>query len=65
LACETPTDVSLEVGLDTRPVAVVDRLLRRDAQSALCESELGAGDVLVATEKQDCSDAPDPSEHEY
>ena len=26
--------------------------------AARCGSELGAGDVLVATEKQDCRDAP-------
>jgi hypothetical protein len=33
--------------------------------SALCRSELSEGDVLVATKKQDCPDASDPSEHEH
>lgn len=30
---------------------------------ALCGTELGAGDVLVATTKQDCNGSSNPSEH--
>lgn len=38
---------------------------RRSPIRALCGSELGAGDVLAATEKQDCPDASDLSEREH
>jgi hypothetical protein len=33
------------------------------SSSAHCGSELGVGDVLVATTKQDCGDSCNPSEH--
>ena len=40
----------------------MEAIVRRGAVSAPCRSELGAGDVLVATPKQDCGDSCNPSE---
>lgn len=51
------------LGLPEHPLCQRDESRRRAGEKtriALCGSDLGAADVLVATEKQDCSDGPDP-----
>jgi hypothetical protein len=53
-SCETETAAA-------PPPAAADG--RRALLTALCGSVSGAGDVLVATPKQDSSDVPNPSEH--